>query len=42
MARFDDVLSSDDAQEIHAFLLDRAWDGYTTQSTRRDPAPASN
>jgi quinohemoprotein ethanol dehydrogenase len=42
MARFDDVLSSDDAEEIHAFLLDRAWDAYTAQSARREAAPASN
>jgi hypothetical protein len=36
------VLSSGDAEELHAFLLDRAWDAYTSQSARRDPAPAAN
>ena len=42
MARFDDELSSDDAEKLHTFLLDRAWDAYTTQSAHREPAPASN
>ena len=39
MARFDDVLSSVEAEEIHAFLVDRAWDAYNAQSAHGEPAP---
>lgn len=38
MARFDDVLSGKDADDIHAFLLDRAWDAYTSQFAHRGTA----
>lgn len=41
MARFDDVLSSEDAEEIHAFLLDRAWEAYESQSAHRETNPAA-
>jgi len=42
MARFDDVLSKDDVEKIHAFLIDRAWDAYTAQSAHHGPAHAPN
>jgi quinohemoprotein ethanol dehydrogenase len=42
MARFDDVLSSGDVENIHAFLIDRAWDAYTAQSAHRDLTHAPN
>ncbi len=32
MGRFDDALSRKDAQDVHAFLVDQAWDAYTQQS----------
>jgi len=28
MGRFDDVLSRQDASDLHAFLVERAWDAY--------------
>lgn len=34
MGRFDDVLSPQDAQDVHAFLVDQAWDAYAQQSTQ--------
>jgi hypothetical protein len=42
MARFDDVLSSDDVENIHSFLIDRAWQAYTAQSAHRDLTHAPN
>jgi len=34
MGRFDDVLSRKDAQDVHAFLVDQAWDAYTQPPQR--------
>ncbi|MGO9632631.1 MAG: PQQ-dependent dehydrogenase, methanol/ethanol family [Steroidobacteraceae bacterium] len=31
MGRFDDVLSRQDAADLHAYLVDQAWDAYQTQ-----------
>jgi quinohemoprotein ethanol dehydrogenase len=31
MGRFDDVLSSAEAHQIHAFLVDQAWQAHTVQ-----------
>ncbi len=42
MGRFNDVLSSDEAEAIHSFLLDRAWDAYTAQSAHGGPDPPAN
>jgi quinohemoprotein ethanol dehydrogenase len=35
MGRFDDVLSRKDAEDLHSFLVDQAWDAYTQQNTRK-------
>jgi quinohemoprotein ethanol dehydrogenase len=34
MGRFDDVLSKKDAQDLHAFLVDQAWDTYLEQTSK--------
>lgn len=36
MDRFDDVLSKDQAAEIHAFLVREAWSAYTSQGRSRE------
>jgi quinohemoprotein ethanol dehydrogenase len=33
MGRFDDVLSRQDARDLHSFLVDQAWDAYAKQNS---------
>jgi quinohemoprotein ethanol dehydrogenase len=40
MARFDDVLSSDDADALHAYLVDQSWAAYDAQQAKRGFSPA--
>jgi quinohemoprotein ethanol dehydrogenase len=42
MARFDDVLSPENAADIHAFLVDQSWQAYDAQQKRLGSAHASN
>ncbi|MBS0580825.1 MAG: PQQ-dependent dehydrogenase, methanol/ethanol family [Proteobacteria bacterium] len=37
MGRFDDVLSAQDAHDIHAFLVDQAWDAFRNQQAATHP-----
>lgn len=37
MGRFDDVLSRQDASDLHAFLVERAWDAYRHQRGAEHP-----
>ena len=38
MGRWDDVLSRKDAEDLHSFLVDQAWDAYTQQKSKQ-PKP---
>jgi len=42
MARFDDVLSPDNAADIHAFLVDQSRHAYDEEQKRLGPVPTSN
>ena len=37
MGRFDDVLSRQDVSDLHAFLVERAWDAYLQQRAAPQP-----
>jgi quinohemoprotein ethanol dehydrogenase len=39
MGRWDDVLSTDDAQAIHAYLVDQAWQLRSETSPAKDSPP---
>jgi quinohemoprotein ethanol dehydrogenase len=41
MARFDDVLSPENAADIHTFLVDQSWHAYAEKQNRPESAPAS-
>jgi quinohemoprotein ethanol dehydrogenase len=38
MPRFDDVVSESDADAIHAYLIDQAWDQYRRQQETESTA----
>jgi quinohemoprotein ethanol dehydrogenase len=40
MARWDDVLSRADAEAIHAYIVDQAWQGYRAESASPRPTAA--
>jgi quinohemoprotein ethanol dehydrogenase len=35
MERFDDLLSEKDVENIHAYLIDQAWQGYRAQQAAK-------
>jgi quinohemoprotein ethanol dehydrogenase len=39
MERFDDLLSEEDVDNIHAYLIDQAWIGYRAQEAAAHSAP---
>jgi quinohemoprotein ethanol dehydrogenase len=40
MERFDDILSEQDADDIHAYLIDQSWIAYREQQGAAAPSPA--
>jgi quinohemoprotein ethanol dehydrogenase len=40
MARFNDVLSPEEADEIHAYVVDQSWQAYDTQQQKIRSEPA--
>jgi hypothetical protein len=41
LERFDDLLSEEDSDDIHAYLIDQSWIAYRTQQEKTPPQAQS-